>query len=143
MLNLTHEGKDGQKTIPLNVALFRARTGAAPSAYLRLSHGPMLLCKAINTTRKMYTSPTVYQGVEAVRTAISNWETEIPLDGEEAEDGVCQEDKIWDTQELKRMADYEVVCKTLTTAIVDLPGFVRVPRLIVGWNARSRGECNL
>jgi len=125
VLNLTHEGKGGQKTIPLNVVLFCVRTGAAPSAYLHLSYGPMLLCKAINTTRKIYTSPTVYQGVAVVRIAVSNWETEIPLDGEEAGDGVCQDDKIWDTQELKGMTDYEIVFKTLTTAMVDPPGFVR------------------
>jgi len=125
VLNLTHEGKDGQKTIPLNVVLFRPRTGAAPSAYLRPSHGSMLLCKAINATRKMYTSPTVYQGVAAVRIAISNWGTGNGLDGEEVGDGVCQEDRIWDTQELKGMTDYEIVCKTLTTVMVDPPGFVR------------------
>jgi len=125
VLNLTHEGKDGQKTISLNVVLFPARTGAAPLAYLHSSHGPMLLCRAINATREMYTSPTVYQGVATVRITVSNWGTKILLDGEDAGDGVSQEDKIWDTQELKGFTDYEIVFKTLTTAMVEPPGFVR------------------
>jgi len=125
VLNLTHEGKDGQKTVPLNVVLFRARPGAAPAAYLNPSHGSALLCKAINTTRKMYTSPTVYQGVAAVRIAISNWGTDLPQDGEEVEDGGCHGDRNWDTQGLKGMSDYEIVCMTLKTVMVDPPGIVR------------------
>jgi len=32
----------------------------------------------------------MYQGVAAVKIAISNWGTEIPLSGEEAGGGVCQ-----------------------------------------------------
>src|SRR5258708_6208406 len=63
VLNLTNQGKDGQRTVPLNIILFRARTGPAPTAYLHPSHGSALLCKAINATKRMYTSPTVYQGV--------------------------------------------------------------------------------
>jgi len=142
VLNLTREGKDGQKTVPLNVVLFRARAGAAPAAYLHPSHGSPLLCKAINATRRMYTSPTVYQGVAAVRIAISNWGTELPLDGK-AEDNGHQGDGTWDVeepremmnhdqgggtwdaQELKGMTDYEIVCKTLKAVMFDLPGFVR------------------
>ena len=125
VLNFTHKGKDGQKTVPLNVVLFRARPGAAPAAYLHASHGSALLCKAINTTRKMYTSPTVYQGVAAVRIAISNWGTELPQDGEEVEDGSYQADRDWDTKGLKGMSDYEIVCMTLKTVMIDPPGFVK------------------
>ena len=125
VLNLTSEGKDGQRTVPLNIVLFRARTGATPAAYLHPSHGSALLCKAINTTRKMYTSPTMYQGVAAVRIAISNWGTDLAQDGERIDDGGCQGDINWETQELKGMSDYEIVCMTLKTVMVDPPGFVR------------------
>ena len=132
VLNLTHQGKDGQQMVPLNIVLFRARPGAAPATYLHPAHGAALLCKAINTTRKMYTSPTVYQGVAAVRIAISNWGTELPEEvegGSEAEDSECQVDGNWDgnwdTQELKGMSDYEIVCTTLKMVMVDPPGFVR------------------
>ena len=141
VLNLTRAGKDGQKTVPLNVVLFHARGGAAPAAYLHPSHGSPLLCKAINTTRKMYTSPTVYQGVAAVRIAISNWGTELPLDGDmddgdykgngnkDAEElkemsNYERGDGIWDAQELKGMTDYEIVCKTLKAVMFDPPAFV-------------------
>ena len=125
VLNFTHNGKDGQRTVPLNVVLFRARTGVAPAAYLHPSHGSALLCKAINTTRRMYTSPTVYQGVAAVRIAVSNWGTELLLDGEEVDDGGCKGDGNWDAQELKGMSDYKIVCRTLDMVMVDPPAFVR------------------
>jgi len=142
VLNLIRKGNDGQETVPLNVVLFRARAGAAPAAYLHPSHGSPLLCKAINATRRMYTSPTVYQGVAAVRIAASNWGTGLPLDGD-AEDGDYQGDEswhakelkgmsnyeqgdgIWDAQELKGMTDYEIVCKTLKAVMFDPPAFVR------------------
>jgi len=142
VLNLTREGKDGQKSVPLNVVLFRARAGTAPVAYLHPSHGSPLLCKAINATRRMYTSPTVYQGVAAVRIAVSNWGTELPLDGKVEDDGYQgdgngdvgelkemtnheQGGGTWDAQELKGMTDYEIVCQTLKAVMFDLPGFVR------------------
>ena len=141
VLNLTRKGKDGQKTVPLNVVLFRARAGAAPAAYLHPSHGSPLLCKAINMTRRMYTSPTMYQGVAAVRIAISNWGTGLPLDGGVEDDdhqgdgnldaeelnkvpNYEQGDEIWDAQELKGMTDYEIVCKTLKAVMFDPPAFV-------------------
>jgi hypothetical protein len=125
VLNLTHEGKDGQKAVPLNVVLFRARTGAAPAAYLHPSHGSAFLCKAINETRVMYTSPTVYQGVAAVRIAVSNWKTELPPVGENVEEDCGYEgDGDWDAQELKGMSDYEIVCEALKTVMVDPPKFV-------------------
>ena len=142
VLNLTRDGKDGQKTVPLNIVLFRARAGVAPAAYLHPSHGSSLLCKAINVTRRMYTSPTVYQGMAAVRIAVSNWGTELPLDGE-MEEGSHQGDGsrdaqglkkmaiyeegggTWDAQGLKGMTDYEIVCDTLKAVMFDPPGFVR------------------
>ena len=73
VLNLTHKGKDGQKTVPLTVVLFRARPGAAP-AYLHASHGSALPCRAINMTRKMYKSPKCED-------CISKWGTELLQDG--------------------------------------------------------------
>jgi len=123
VLNLTQKGRDGRKTTPLNVVLFRARAGAAPAAYLHPSHGSPLLCKAINVTRRMYASPTVYQGVAAVRIAVSNWGTELPLDGE-VENDDHQRDGNWDTQKLTGMTDFEIVCETLKAVMVDPPGFV-------------------
>jgi glutamate/tyrosine decarboxylase-like PLP-dependent enzyme len=125
VLNLTHEDSGGQRTVPLNVVLFRARTGAGHAGYLQPSHGAALLCKAINSTRRMYTSPTVYQGVASVRIAVSNWGTELPLVGENGEDSSYQGDRNWDSHELNGMSDYEVVCKTLQEVMVDPPGFVR------------------
>jgi len=54
----------------------------------------------------MYTSPTVYQGVAAVRIAISNWGTGLLLDGG-VEDDDYQGDGNLDAEELKKMPNYE------------------------------------
>ena len=61
-----------------------------------------------------------------MRIAVRNWGTEIPLDGEVG-DGGRQKNRIWDSQELKGVTEYE---KTLKTVMVDPPGFVTEFR---GW----------
>ena len=84
----------------------------------------------------------MYQGMAAVRIAVSNWGTDLPLDGEVEEgdhqgDGSRdaeglkemtnyeQGDGTWDAKGLKEMTDYEIVCDTLRAVMFDPPGFVR------------------
>ena len=130
VLNLTHEVKDGQKTIPLNVVLFRARTGAAPSAYLRPLHGPMLLCKAINAIRIVYTSPTNVPRSGSSKDCDQQLGNRDSAKWRGGRRWGLSEDRTWDTQELKGVTDYEIICKTLTTALVDPPGFARVSKIV-------------
>ena len=101
--------------------------------YLHPAHGPALLCEAKYNKEDVYQSDSVPRcgGREDYNQQLVGRGTELPQEGEggrEAEDSGCQVDGNWDgnwdTQELKGMSDYEIVCMALRTVMVDPPGFV-------------------
>ncbi len=63
--------------VPLNIVLFRARSRDKYTTHTAL-------VGAINATRRMYVSGTVWEGQGAVRVAVSNWRTGTG-DGDEDE----------------------------------------------------------
>lgn len=63
----------GERTVPLNIVLFRGKEG---SRYPPSDHGSAArLVKAINETRRIFVTITSWDGVGAVRIAVSNWRT--------------------------------------------------------------------
>ena len=84
VLNLTYTPTTSEPspemipTVPLNIILFRARSGSSPSIFdpSQPESSPRLV-HAINATRKLYVSPAK----NAVRIAISNWMTGLTVGG--------------------------------------------------------------
>ena len=63
----------GERTVPLNIVLFRGKEG---SRYPPSDPGSAArLIKAINETRRIFVTITSWDGVGAVRIAVSNWRT--------------------------------------------------------------------
>jgi hypothetical protein len=63
----------GERTVPLNIVLFRGKEG---SRYPPSDPGSAArLVKAINETRRIFVTITSWDGVGAVRIAVSNWRT--------------------------------------------------------------------
>ena len=63
----------GERTVPLNIVLFRGKEG---SQYPPSDPGSAArLVKAINETRRIFVTITSWDGVGAVRIAVSNWRT--------------------------------------------------------------------
>lgn len=59
--------------IPLNVVLFRGTEGSKFST--EDPGSGQRLCNAINQSRTIYVTPTMWQGKGAARLAVSNWRT--------------------------------------------------------------------
>lgn len=61
------------RLVPLNIVLFRARenTSFPPS----IADSAAKLVKAINDTRRIFVTVTSWEGLGAVRIAVSNWRT--------------------------------------------------------------------
>ena len=72
----------GERTVPLNIVLFRGKEG---SRYPPSDPGSAArFVKAINETRRIFVTITSWDGVGAVRIAVSNWRTANGESGVEA-----------------------------------------------------------